>query len=136
LLAEFDRLTATNATLSTADSDANDVSTAYEKDYWKKHLKGWYRVDVRIGTEATHAGTFQGDRMYERLYSLLKSCVKGARINDCSILNVVYADGAKNYRTDSALILDVEHAYFNPEVPGLQDLGVSMTIPEIVGSKR
>ncbi len=66
--------------------------------------------------------------MYERMYTILKSCVKGASIDDCSIRNVAYKDGAGNYRTDSTLYLDVEHSYYNPYHTDLQDLGVSATV--------
>jgi len=124
LLAELHGFTSTNTTLSTASSDVHvdDVDKQW------KHLKDWYRVDVRLGYGPTHAGTFQQGRMYERIYSILKKCKKGSTIDDCSIRNAVFRDGHRNYRTDSALVLEIEHEYFNPELPDLQDLGVSATV--------
>lgn len=124
LLAELHGFTSANTTLSTASSD---VHVADVEEQWK-HLKGWYRVDVRLGKGATHAGTFQQGRMYERIYSILKKCKKGSTIDDCSIRNAVFRDGDNNYRTDSALVLEIEHEYFNPDLPDLQDLGVSVAV--------
>ncbi|KAI4951953.1 hypothetical protein J4E91_003415 [Alternaria rosae] len=124
LLAELHGLTNTNTTLSTASSDDNDATTA-SGGQWP-NLKDWYRVDVRLGEGATHAGTFQLERMYERIYSVLKSCKKGSTMDECSIRNAVWRDGDNNYRTDSTLYLEVEHSYFDPGFPGLPDLGYRM----------
>ena len=135
LLAELHDLTGLNATWSnvsyssTSASSGNDISVLTDQNHMK-HLKGWYRVDIRLGLHGTHVGTFAGERLYNRIYEVLKHCKPGGSIDDCSIRNVVYKGSGGEYRTDSTLYINVLVSTIHTTMKGLEDLTVNVTIFE------
>jgi hypothetical protein len=136
LLAELHDLTGLNATWSnvsysnTSASSGNDISVLTDQNHMK-HLKGWYRVDIRLGLHGTHVGTFAGERLYNRIYEVLKHCKPGGSMDDCSIRNVVYEGSGGEYRTDSTLYINVLVSTIHTTMKGLEDLTVSATILKV-----
>ncbi|EFQ91506.1 hypothetical protein CFE70_004745 [Pyrenophora teres f. teres 0-1] len=106
------------------------------------NMQGRYAVDLRIGRNPTHVGTFRGKRLYNRIYSMLKDCcianhdpsilgycetTRPECNEQCHLFNVVYSNGHSTYRSDSTASLTVHYSYFNDkDHPGIQDLAFRM----------
>ncbi|KAG9194016.1 hypothetical protein G6011_04051 [Alternaria panax] len=134
LMAELQTIAGSNTTWPNISysgvgaSTDNDVETLTNQNKMK-HLKGWYRVDIRMGLYGTNVGTFKGERLYNRIYELLKRCKRGASLEDCSIRNVVHNDGGDEgdtYRTDSSLYMNILESTINTRIEGLEDLTYRM----------
>ncbi|KAL1798132.1 hypothetical protein ACET3X_002169 [Alternaria dauci] len=130
LIAELHAITGSNTTWpnithsNISASTAGDVETLTDQNKMK-HLKSWYRVDIRMGLTGTHVGTFGGERLYTRMYELLKRCKNGGNLDDCVISNVVWSNGGR-YSTDSKLYLNVLLSSINTRLEGLEDLTYRM----------
>lgn len=137
LIAELHTIPGSNTTwpnISYSDisaSTGNDVETLTSQN-GMKHLKGWYRIDIRMGLMGTHVGTFGGERLYNRIYEVLKRCKHGSSLDDCAIHNVVYSKDGK-YATDSKLYMNILVSTINTRIGGtqpggLEDLTVSTSM--------
>ncbi|CAN9204164.1 unnamed protein product [Alternaria alternata] len=128
LIAELHTIPGSNTTwpnISYSDisaSTGNDVETLTSQN-GMKHLKGWYRIDIRMGLMGTHVGTFGGERLYNRIYEVLKRCKHGSSLDDCAIHNVVYSKDGK-YATDSKLYMNILVSTINTRIGGTQPGGL------------
>jgi hypothetical protein len=130
MLPELHSLTGSNETWSNISSF--DISTASanpgDKGPLGEHLKGWYRIDVRVGLYGIHVGTFAGERLYNRMYKVFQQCKIGSDKDACSIRNVVDRSTDGQYHADGAIIVTVIVSEINKATQGLEDLTASKTI--------